>query len=114
VVNLQTGAIELRVDSPFFCAGRCNGENMTVLSSRGRVGFTFTRQSGYPTGVYKITFAEAAPDANYVISVAQEKTGNIKVWDSANFRPSTTSFHLVAAAQSWSLMDTWFSFSVYV
>jgi hypothetical protein len=114
VLNFQTGQLELRMDSPFFCAGRVNGENMTISSSRGRVGFTFTRPSGYPTGVYRITFAEAAPDANYVISAVQEKTGNIKVWDSANFRPTATSFHLVAYAQSWSLMDTWFSFSVYV
>jgi hypothetical protein len=100
--------------SPFFCAGRVNGENMTILSSRGRVGFTFTRPSGYPTGVYKITFATAAPDADYVISAVQEKTGNIKVWDSSTFRPTVNSFHIVAYAQSWSLMDTWFSFSVYV
>jgi hypothetical protein len=90
--------------SPFFCAGRVNGENMTILSSRGRVDFTFTRPSGFPTGVYRITFNTPAPDANYVISAAQEKTGNIKVWEST--RPSVNSFHLVASAQSWTLMDT--------
>jgi hypothetical protein len=64
--------------------------------------------------VYKITFDTAAPKANYVIIAVQEKTGNIKVWDSPNFRQTTTSFHLVAYAQSWSLMDTCFHFTVCV
>jgi hypothetical protein len=85
---------------------------MTILSSRGRVSFSISRASGFGVGVYRITFNAPAPDANYVISAIQEKTGNVKVWDTT--RQTADTFHPVSYSQTWSLVDTWFHLTVYV
>jgi hypothetical protein len=119
VVNLQTGAVELRVDTadlggnPFFCAGRVNAD-ATVASSVGQVGYTVSRASGFPTGVYRIQFASPAPNNNYVISLAQLGSGNIKIWESTEpgRLPSTTGFHVVTSNTTFSLANWAFHFSV--
>jgi hypothetical protein len=103
--------------NPFWVAGRVNGTTLQILGSKGRYGFTVTRPSGFPTGVYKITFNTPAPDANYVISLAQFANGNIKVWDSTDAPgriPATTSFHVISYNTSWTVANLDFWFSIFV
>jgi hypothetical protein len=102
--------------SPVFCAGRVNAD-ATRATSIGRVGYTVSRPSGFPTGVYRIQFDSPAPNNNYVISLAQLGTGNIKIWDSTDAPgrlPSTASFHVVTTNQTWVLTNWSFHFSVLV
>ena len=97
----------------FYCAGRVNA-NGTIASSIGQVGFTVTRVSGFPTGVYQITFNTPAPNNDYVVSLSQLGAGNIKLWDSTAYSGPTTAarFHVVTSNQSWVLTDWAFHFSV--
>jgi hypothetical protein len=101
---------------PFWAAGRVNGTNLSILKSNGRYGFTVTRAPDFPTGVYKITFNTAAPDANYVISLAQFGNGNVKVWENTLYSglPTATHFHVVTYNTSWAVANYDFYFSVYV
>jgi hypothetical protein len=87
----------------------------TVISSIGQVGYTVTRPSGFGTGVYKIQFDSPAPNNNYVISLAQQGIGNIKIWDSTEPGrvPATTGFHVVTSKSTWNLTNYTFHFSVY-
>jgi hypothetical protein len=102
--------------SPFWCSGVINGSTMSILNSNGRYGFTVVRPSGFPTGVYRITFDTPAPDANYVITMMRMGNGNIKIWDSVpnGGPPTTTRFHAVSFDVNWALKDFVFHFSVYV
>jgi hypothetical protein len=113
VVNLQTGAVELRVDHPCFCAGRVNA-NATVASSIGRVGFTVHRHPDHPAGVYEIRFNTAAQTNEYVVSLARIGSGNIKLWDSQVFAgpPTAARFYVVTYSTSWVLANFSFHFSV--
>jgi hypothetical protein len=118
VINLTTGATELRLNAdelnPFFCAGRVNA-NATVASSIGQVGYTVSRPSGFGAGVYQITFASPAPNNNYVISLAQQATGFIKIWDSTDAPgrlPTTEGFHVVCSNPSLVSHNIVFHFSV--
>jgi hypothetical protein len=113
VINFQTGQLELRVDSPYYCAGRVNA-NATVASSIGRVGYTVTRHPDHPAGVYQITFNIPAPDNNYVITLTQLGSGNIKLWDSAAYSgpPTAARFYVVTYNSSWSLTNWPFHFAV--
>jgi hypothetical protein len=100
-------------------SGRVSGSNLSIQKSNGKYGFTVSRPAGaeFATGVYKITFNTPAPDANYVISLAQLGTGNVKVWESIDQPgriPSTSSFHVVTSNQTWNLTNYEFYFSVYV
>jgi hypothetical protein len=101
---------------PFWAAGRVNGTNLSILKSNGRYGFTVTRAPDFPTGVYKITFNTAAPDANYVISLAQFGNGNVKVWENTLYSglPTASAFHVVTYNTSWVVANYDFYFSVYV
>jgi hypothetical protein len=111
VINFQTGQLELRVDSPYHCAGRVNGINATVGSSIGRVGYSVARPSAYPTtGVYQISFASPAPHNNYVISLAAMHYGAIRLWETTP--PTADGFHVVTSTTSWGLTNAIFHFSV--
>ena len=60
--------------SPYWVAGRINGISLTILSSKGKYGFTFARTQ---TGYYKITWVTPHPDATKFIVFAQgEGTGS--------------------------------------
>jgi hypothetical protein len=105
--------------NPFWVSGRVAGSNLAILKSNGEYGFTVSRPAGaeFATGVYKITFNTPAPDANYVISLAQIGSGNIKVWDynsAFDGRPAATHFHVVTYNTSWALTNWNFYFSVFV
>jgi hypothetical protein len=70
VVNLSTGAVELRVDenalNPFWCAGKV-GFNGAVLSTRGQVNFTVTRTA---SGQYTVTYAVPHPQEHNIVQVS--------------------------------------------
>jgi hypothetical protein len=72
VVNLSTGAVELRVDTaglggnPFFCAGKV-GFNGAVLATSGQVNFTVVRTG---SGVYSITYATPHPQEHNIVQVS--------------------------------------------
>jgi hypothetical protein len=105
--------------NPFWVSGRVAGSNLAILKSNGEYGFTVSRPAGaeFATGVYKITFNTPAPDANYVISLAQIGSGNIKVWDynsAFDGRPAATHFYVVTYNTSWVLTNWNFYFSVFV
>ena len=97
--------------NPFWAAGRVNGTNLSILKSNGKYGFTVTRPSGFPNGVYGISFNTPAPDANYIINLTQIASGNIKVWDHPTLVVSTSSFYIVTYNTSWqaTIFDFWFS-----
>ena len=117
--NFSTGVTTLRVDTtglggnPSFCAGRVNA-NATIASSIGRVGFSVIRPATFPAGVYQILFDTPAPNNNYVINLAQQSNGNIKIWDATlyNGPPTAARFHVVCYNQNWVLTDSVFHFSV--
>jgi hypothetical protein len=119
VVNLSTGAVELRVDTdalhPYFCAGRVNA-NATVASSIGRVGYTVHRHSSHPAGVYEIRFNTPAPNNNYVVTLTQQGSGNIKLWDSAvhSGPPTAARLGVVTYNTSWTLVDYIFHFAIVI
>jgi hypothetical protein len=110
VVNLQSGQIELRVASPYHCAGRVNGINVTVGSSTGRVGYTVARASGQGTGVYQITFDTPAPNNGYTITMLPMTFGTCYLWDTNP--PTVNGFHCVVVSNTWQLRNAIFHFSV--
>jgi hypothetical protein len=118
VATSNNSHVHLSLDpgwSPFFCAGRVNA-NATVASSIGRVGYSVHRHVDHPRGVYEIRFNTAAPNNDYVVSLTQIGSGNIKLWDSAvhSGPPTAARFYVVTYNASWALADWPFHFSVYV
>ena len=80
--SLTVGGASVQGGSPFFCAGRVDGA-ATAISSVGRVGYTVSRPSGFPTGVYRIQFDSPAPSNDYVISlhvVTSNQTFTLTNW----------------------------------
>ena len=60
---------------PWRVAGRFDGVNMVVLSSKGEYSCT-TRPASYPIGIYAITWTQPHPDgANYVSCCSGEEGG---------------------------------------
>jgi hypothetical protein len=105
VVNLQTGAVELRVDStqlnPFWCAGKV-GSTGNVLANIGRVSFTATRTS---LGQWTVTFATPHPSANNVVVI----TSHGYTYLSSS---TATGFGLVLKKFDFALADAPFHFTV--
>ena len=64
--------------------------NATIASSIGRVGFTVSRHPDHPRGVYEIRFNTPAPNNSYVVTLTQQGSGNIKLWDSAVYSAHPT------------------------
>jgi hypothetical protein len=117
VATSDMSQVHLSLDpgwSPFFCAGRVNA-NASVASSIGRVGYSVHRHVDHPRGVYEIRFNTAAPNNDYVVSLTQIGSGNIKLWDSAFYSglPTAARFYVVMYNASWVLADWSFHFSVY-
>ena len=54
--------------NPFYAAGRV-AANGTKVTDTGRVGYTIVKRSGYPQGLYDITFNTAYPNNNYVYTI---------------------------------------------
>jgi hypothetical protein len=82
VINLQTGAVELRVDTaelggnPWFCAGVVNGVNLSTVMSQGAVSFTVSRLTNFPVGVYRVTFASNHPRGNNYVVLVHSRNSN--------------------------------------
>jgi hypothetical protein len=111
--SLTVGGLSVQGGNPYFCAGRVNA-NATSASSIGRVGYTVTRHWSQPAGVYEIRFTTPAPNNNYVVTLTQQGSGNIKLWDSTvNSGPPTAErFFVVTYNTSWALADFVFHFAV--
>jgi hypothetical protein len=60
--------------------------------------------------VYRIQFASPAPNNNYVISLAQLGSGNIKIWETT--APTVNNFHVVTSNTTFNLTNWAFHFSV--
>jgi hypothetical protein len=70
--NISYGALS----SPFWVAGKVSGSSLEILSTKGRKTFSVERESGFPTGVFKISF-DAHPDgADYIILITSLFTIN--------------------------------------
>ena len=76
-----TGHISAKNINPFWTGGKVNGTNLGVLSVVGRYGYTVTRSTTYPIGVYYIKFNTEHSNANNVISLTTQATGFCRVWD---------------------------------
>ncbi len=96
--------------NPFWVAGKVNGATLATNVSSGRSSFSVSRATGQPTGVYKISWTTPLPSAHYVITVDQQASGNVKVWDATP--PTTTNFHIVTYGISWQVIDCVFYFAV--
>jgi hypothetical protein len=84
--NLTVGG---SMPSPFWIAGKVDGTGTTpsVVVSKGRIGFSVSRRNN-GIGQYAITFAQNNPDgSDYVITLVQQGTGNIKVQQFTNLVP---------------------------
>jgi hypothetical protein len=88
VVNLQTGQLEMRVNTtgleglnPVFCGGRVDGATASPLSSIGRVGYTVARPSGQAQGIWTITFDSPAASHTYTVQLTNMNFGTTYLWD---------------------------------
>jgi hypothetical protein len=73
VVNLQTGAVELRADTPFWVGGIFDGTDLAKLADTGRHPFTVTRPSGSTVGIFRISWSTPHPlGINYIVHVTGE------------------------------------------
>ena len=54
--------------NPFYSAGRVSAAGVK-LSDVGRITYSVVKRSGYPQGLYDITFTIAYPNNNYVYTV---------------------------------------------
>ena len=93
------------------------GANLGTLSSKGRYAFTVSRPTAEAKGVHYISFGTPATDANYIVNVINQFTGQCKVWEATP--PTAAGFHIVThalttALTSANLMDSTFHFSVIV
>ena len=97
--------------NPFWVSGKVNGSTLQIMSTNGRKSFTVTRPAGQTTGVFKITFAEALTNSDYMINTTIQLSGYIKVWDSTT--PTTSDFHVVTFNTSNNPVNCIFYFSVF-
>jgi hypothetical protein len=98
------------VSNPFWVAGKVNGNNLDVINSAGRYGYTVSRPATFPTGVYKITFDYAYTHSHYIINTTNQATGTCKVWD---YTPPTNEwFHIVTYNTDNVVSNSIFHFSV--
>jgi hypothetical protein len=111
--DLTVGGSMPSPPSPFFCAGKVDGNDLSILSSMGRVGFTMSRHSISSNGVYKITFKSTNPfGSHYVINTTNQQSGHCKVWDNVESLPDSNSFHIVTYSTAGGLQNSVFHFSV--
>ena len=94
--------------NPFWCAGKVKATTpITILSSKGRVGFTVTRES---LGIFIITFSQPHPDGkDYVLLTTTEAYDDYI--RSGSFEPNANGFHIVVKNAN-TFVDVNFSFSV--
>jgi hypothetical protein len=98
------------VSNPFWATGKVNGNNLDVINSGGRYGYTVSRPAGFAAGVYNIAFDYSYAHSHYVINPTNQSTGHCKIWDSV--LPTANGFHIVIFNTSNSLANSIFHFSV--
>ena len=94
--NLQ---IELSLNqtalNPFWCAGKVKATSpLSILCSKGRIGFTVTRDAAFAVGTFIITFDQPHPDGkDYVLLTATEAYDDYI--RSGSYEPNANGFHIV-------------------
>jgi hypothetical protein len=95
--------------TPFWCAGKVNGANATVIASKGRVGYSVSKVS---IGTYLITFNTAHPDdSDYIVSTTAQ-TYHTMIRAGTGFDPTNTTFQVVVINSPNALSDISFVFTV--
>jgi hypothetical protein len=102
VVNFQTGALELRVDttglggnSPYWIAGRVDGASVTVeCTVPGTQPCSIARSVGKPTGIFDITFPAHPNGANYVVMLTSYQNGPVRVWEIVPLTSTSFTFNM--------------------
>ena len=102
------------IQSPFHCAGKVDGSDLSVFVRKGTSAFTITRPDGRPVGIYHVAFTDPHPDgADYVISLTvQVFNCTIKVWEFSTYVPNANGFHVVILNSSNAVADAAWHFSV--
>jgi hypothetical protein len=103
------GAIIASSLNPFWCAGKVNGTNGAVITTKGRVGFTVNRQQ---VGTFLISMNTAHPDgANYIINTtAQTYHSWVRTGDT--YDPTSQNFTIIVINSSNVPSDITFFFTV--
>ena len=107
----KNGNIELSLNqtamNPFWCAGKVKTlAPITILSSKGRVGFTVTRES---IGIFIITFNQPHPEGkDYVIYTTSEAAD---AYIRSTIEPTVNGFHYILKNGN-TFVDAIFFFSV--
>ena len=109
-VDLATGALELKMLSPFWVAGKV-ASNGTVLSASGRHSFMVARLAA---GVCKITWTTTHPlGRHYIYTVNQELGDSFTLHSmTEDGRESSTMMQARFTTFQNSSADTEFSFTV--
>ena len=100
------------ITSLFFVAGKIDMTDLSILTSKGRVGFSVSRPSGQSIGIKKLQFDEDHPggNADYLITTTNQNTGHIQVWESPS--PRVSDFHVVVFNTGNQLADSTIHFFV--
>ena len=105
------GNISANNIKPFWIAGKVDGSTLSILSTNGRYPFTVTRPSGYPTGVYYISFGDKPySNAHYIINVSNQASLYCKIWETAI--PTANGFTIVTYTTATTAGNCIFHFSV--
>jgi hypothetical protein len=108
ITTLQTQI--LNIQSPFWCAGMVDGNNLNKLASKGRYGYSVTRAAGYPVGVYTITMDTAYASASYVLTSTMQFNGFSKVWETQP--PTANTFSIVTQSVTGGIVNGSFHFTM--
>ncbi len=76
--TLTVGGQAITTSNPFWVAGRINGTDVTVLTSKGRHGFTVTRSQ---TGFFRVSWTTPHPDGDNFIVVCQGEGVGGNTWN---------------------------------
>jgi hypothetical protein len=118
-LNVVAGKLSLRMNdsyfdavaSPFWCAGRFSGSNLSKVGSSGRVSFDVERGSGFAAGVYKITCLTHPRGSNHITN-ATASAVQCGVMNDPNYTPTSTTVHLFARAATGVLADCEMNFMI--
>ena len=97
--------------NPFWCAGKVKATTpITVLSSKGRVGFTVVRDPAFAVGTFIITFNQPHPDGKDYVLLTSTESYDDYIRSGTN-EPSVNGFHLVVRNGN-AFIDANFSFTI--
>jgi hypothetical protein len=101
-VNLTVNGTTSSDWIPFWCAGKVNGAHATVITSKGRVGYSMSKVC---VGTHLITFNTAHPDdSDYIVNTTAQ-TYHTMTRTGTGFDPTNTTFQVVVINSSNALSD---------